>query len=206
MPDADFFSALGFFTRRGFLDTETCARLRAEVREGPTKQATVLEDERVYDVDRTSRSTDWAEVSDDAVALVKDRLTSVMPAVADHYGLRLVDLQTPQVLVYREGDFFRLHRDSGESAAVPDLVGARQIAAVAFLNDEGDPASSESYRGGALTFYGLFDEPQSETIGFPLEPEEGLLVTFPANVLHEVRRVDAGERYTVVTWFVGDGS
>jgi predicted 2-oxoglutarate/Fe(II)-dependent dioxygenase YbiX len=202
MPDSDFFSALGFFTRRGFLDVETCARLRAKVRAGPTRQATVLEDQRVYDVDRSARSSDWAEVSTDAVALVTDRLTSVMPKISDHYGLPLMGLQKPQFLVYRAGDFFRLHRDSGERGDVPDLVGARQIAAVVFLNSEGDPASSDSYQGGALTFYDLFDQPQGKGIGFPLEAEEGLLVTFPADVLHEVSRVEAGERYTVVTWFV----
>src|SRR5262245_15615139 len=201
MPDVDFFSAMGFFTRRRFLDPSTCVRLRAEVGAAPTKQATVLEAERVYDVDRASRSTDLANVSTDALALISDRVRDVMPDVSRHYGLALTGWQTLQFLVYREGDFFRLHRDSGESDDVPDLVGARRIAAVVFLNAEGDPASSASYRGGALTFYGLFDQPDSEALGFPLDAEEGLLVTFPAETLHEVSRVEAGERYTIVTWF-----
>jgi predicted 2-oxoglutarate/Fe(II)-dependent dioxygenase YbiX len=201
MPDADFFSALGFFTRREFLDPATCADLRAEVGAAPTRHATVLEEERVYDVDRSSRSTEWATVSGDAVAVVSERLRNVMPAISRHYGLSLSGWQECQFLVYREGDFFRLHRDSGESVDVPDLVGARRIAAVVFLNAEGEPAASASYRGGALTFYGLFDQPGSEAVGFPLQAEEGLLVTFPTDVLHEVSRVEAGERYTVVTWF-----
>ncbi len=42
-------------------------------------------------------------------------------------------------------------------------------------------------RAGALTLYGLFDQPDAETLGFPIEAEEGLLVTFPADVVHEVR-------------------
>jgi predicted 2-oxoglutarate/Fe(II)-dependent dioxygenase YbiX len=201
MPDADFFSAMGFFTRRRFLCPDTCASLRAEVAAAPTTQATVLEPEQVYDVDRVARSTDVANISADALALTSDRFREVMPDVSRHYGLSLTGWQTLQFLVYREGDFFRLHRDSGESDDVPDLVRARRIAAVVFLNAEGDPASSASYRGGALTFYGLFDQPASDALGFPLDAEEGLLVTFPAETLHEVTRVEAGERYTIVTWF-----
>jgi predicted 2-oxoglutarate/Fe(II)-dependent dioxygenase YbiX len=75
------------------------------------------------------------------------------------------------------------------------------VAAVIFLNGEGDPSVSAGYRGGALTLDGLFEQPAAETLAFPLEAEEGLLVTFPADVMHEVRPVEAGERYTVVTWF-----
>jgi predicted 2-oxoglutarate/Fe(II)-dependent dioxygenase YbiX len=203
VPSVDFFAAIGFFAQREFLDHTLCDRLRAEIRAGPTRKATVLEESRVFDVDRSTRSTDWGDVSPEGMAAVEARLTSVMPVVSDHYRLALTGWQKPQFLVYRTGDFFHLHRDnSGESDDVPDLVGARQIAAVVFLNGEGDPASPESYRGGALTFYKLFDQPQSEAIGFPLEAEKGLLVTFPADVLHEVRPVEAGERYTVVTWFV----
>ena len=45
-----------------------------------------------------------------------------------------------------------------------------------------------------------------EALGLPLEAEEGLLATFPADVVHEVRPVEAGERYTVVTWFEERGA
>jgi predicted 2-oxoglutarate/Fe(II)-dependent dioxygenase YbiX len=98
------------------------------------------------------------------------------------------------------GDFFERHRDRGEGAA-PSFSRARRIAAVVFLNGEGDPTSFDAYRGGHLTLYGLFEQPESESIGLPLEAEEGLMVTFPADVIHEVRPVESGERYTVVTWF-----
>jgi len=76
------------------------------------------------------------------------------------------------------------------------------VAAIIFLNGEGDPSASDAYRGGALTLYGLFEQSDAETLGFPLEAEEGLLITFPTDVMHEVRPVEAGERYTVVTWLV----
>lgn len=200
MPTADFFATVGLFVRRGFLDRETCARLRDDVRAAPSSPATVRADERSYDVDRSSRRTDWAEVAPAAVERVEGRFAAVMPEIERHYGLTLTGIQPLQFLVYRPGDFFERHRDRGEAHA-PSFSRARRVAAVLFLNGEGDPASSEAYRGGELTLYGLFEGPDADTLGFPLEAEEGLLITFPADVMHEVRHVEAGERYTVVTWF-----
>ena len=200
MPDADFFAALGFFTRREFLDARTCARLRADVGAAPASAATVRTDDRTYDVDRSTRSTKWAEPAPEAVELVEGRLAAIMPEVSRHYGVPFTGVQPLQFLVYRQGDFFQRHRDRGEDDA-PAFSRARRVAAVIFLNGEGDPSVSAGYRGGALTLYGLFEQPEAETLAFPLEAEEGLLVTFPGDVMHEVRPVEAGERYTVVTWF-----
>jgi predicted 2-oxoglutarate/Fe(II)-dependent dioxygenase YbiX len=203
MPNADLFAALGFFIRRGFVDADTSARLRAAVKGAPASAATVRTDDRTYAVDRSTRSTEWAEVAPEAVALVDKRLAAIMPEVARHYGISLTGLQPLQFLVYREGDFFERHRDRGDGEDTPAFSRNRRVAAVIFLNGEGEP-SEEGFRGGALTLYGLFDGPDAETLGFPLEAEEGLLVTFPADVVHEVSPVEAGERYTVVTWFAGE--
>ena len=201
MPNADFFAAMGFFTRRGFLDSDTCARLRAEVERAPASPATVRADARSYAVDRSTRSTDWAEVAAEAVELVEGRLAGVLPDVARHYDLPLTGIQPLQFLVYEQGDFFERHRDRAEGDEAPSFSRARSVAAIIFLNGEGDPATGEAYRGGALTLYGLFDQSDAEALGFPLDAEEGLLITFPADVMHEVRRVEDGKRYTVVTWF-----
>ena len=196
MPNADFFATLGLFVRPGFLGPEASAMLREAVRAAPAAPAIVRTNEGTYDVDRSTRSTDWAEMAPEAVELVDGRLEAVMPALAKHYGVQLSGIQPLQFLVYREGDFFERHRDRGEGG----FSQARRIAAVIFLNGEGDPAAG-AFMGGALTLYGLFDQPDAETLGFPIEAEEGLLVTFPAELVHEVRPVEAGERYTIVTWF-----
>jgi predicted 2-oxoglutarate/Fe(II)-dependent dioxygenase YbiX len=132
--------------------------------------------------------------------MVEERLMGVMPEVAQQYGVPLSSIQPLQFLVYREGDFFERHRDRGEGDTTPAFSRARQVAAVIFLNGEGDPAEG-AFQGGALTLYGLFDQPETETLGIPVNAEEGLLVTFPADTAHEVRLVEAGDRYTIVTWF-----
>ena len=200
MATADSFAALGLYVQRRFLDAETSDRLRSVVKSAPTSEATVRADDREYAVDRSTRSTDWADVVPELVDMVAKRLTAAMPDVSQHYGVPLVAVQPLQFLVYREGDFFERHRDRGEGSATSPFSLARRVAAVIFLNGGGDPTSG-GYRGGELTLYGLFDQPESEALGLPLEAEEGLLVTFPADVVHEVRRVEVGERYTVVTWF-----
>ena len=200
MATADSFAALGLYLRRGFLDSEISERLRSAIKIAPTSEATVRTDDRDYAVDRTTRSTHWADLAPELVGVVTERLTAVMPDVSQHYGVPLVAVQPLQFLVYREGDFFERHRDRGEGSATSPFSLARRVAAVIFLNGGGDPTSG-GYRGGELTLYGLFDQPESEALGLPLEAEEGLLVTFPADVVHEVRRVEVGERYTVVTWF-----
>jgi SM-20-related protein len=204
MPDADFFTALGFFTQRGFLDSETCARLRVDMGASSRRVATVRTDHGTYDVDRSTRSTELADVAPEAVEFLERRLAAVMPEVSRHYGIPLKGLERLQFLVYRQGDFFQRHRDRG--ADEDNVSGARRVSAVIFLNREGDPSTSATYRGGALTLYGLFEQSEADTLGFPVEAEEGLLVTFPADVMHEVRPVEAGERYTVVTWFDNGGS
>ena len=167
MPNADFFAALGFFTRRGFLDARTCARLRADVGAAPASAATVRTDDRTYDVDRSTRSTEWADPAPAAVELVEGRLAAVMPEVSRHYGIALTGLQPLQFLVYRQGDFFQRHRDRGEGDDTPEFSRARRVAAIIFLNGEGDPSVSAGYRGGALTLDGLFEQSEGGNARVP---------------------------------------
>jgi SM-20-related protein len=80
-------------------------------------------------------------------------------------------------------------------------VRERQVSAVIFLNSAAEARGPESYSGGALTFYGLIDGPCWRGYGFPLVGEQGLLIAFRSDVLHEVTVVTRGERYSIVTWF-----
>ena len=202
MANAAFFSTMGFFVVPRFLDAATCARLREEIRAAGQKPATVRVDGTTYEVDRTTRSTDMASVSPETFATVEERLAEVEPRVAAHYGVELSGWQRPQFLVYRKGDFFRAHRDRVDDEEPGSFAGSRRVSAVLFLNGDGN-ADDGGFRGGHLTFYGLFDKADAK-LGFPLDAEEGLFVTFPTDVVHEVRPVEAGERYTVVTWFVNE--
>jgi SM-20-related protein len=79
---------------------------------------------------------------------------------------------------------------------------SRQISAVIFLNSNSAQPGESTYGGGALTFYELLDDPIGQSLGFPLEAEEGLLIAFRADVPHSVAPVTHGDRYTIASWYV----
>lgn len=204
MPTADFFSTLGLFVAREFLPANTCATIRAEVRSAAVRPTLVRESGHTYVVDENTRRTKWADVSPETVAFVAERLLSVKPELERQFDCRLESCQRPQFLVYRKGDFFLQHRDRGAEEDAPEFSRRRQVSAVTFLNGESNDAAPETYRGGSLTFYGLLDDEGlgGKSMGFPLIGEEGLLVAFPTDLVHEVTPVLDGERYTIATWFV----
>jgi len=200
---ADFFTRFGLYAEREFLSREACTRLMDEMRAATAAPATVA-DEQGETVVETSRRTKQARVSATAAAPINAGLLEALPRLATHFGRRLTGMQAPQFLVYREGDFFRPHHDDSEEPEAPDFVRQRSVSAVVFLNSDsaGEPAG---YSGGELTFYGLMDDDVSgESVGLPLAGETGLLIAFPAHVVHSVSPVTAGERYTVVSWFFED--
>jgi SM-20-related protein len=200
---ADFFTRFGLYAEREFLSREACARLMDEMRAATAAPATVAH-EQGETVVETSRRTKQAQVSATAAAPINAGLLEVLPRLATHFGRRLTGMQAPQFLVYREGDFFRPHHDDSQEPEAPDFVRQRSVSAVVFLNSDG-PGEPAGYSGGSLTFYGLMDDNVSgESVGLPLAGETGLLIAFPAHVVHSVSPVTAGERYTVVSWFFED--
>ena len=201
MPNADFFARFGLFVAKDFFDADLCSKLMSEVRSGTDHAATVGIKGTTYGVDENVRKTKWAEVSTATVSDVEGRLLALRPMLEKHFNVTLSGCQEPQFLVYREGDFFRAHRDSKREPDAAEFTKERQVSAVVFLNDESEVAGPDVYGGGSLTFYGLMDEPQGKSIGFPLVGEAGLLVAFRPELVHEVTPVTHGERYTVVTWF-----
>jgi hypothetical protein len=88
------------------------------------------------------------------------------------------------LLRYSIGQHFTEHVDVITGGT---MIGARQLSAIAFLNDD--------YDGGHLVF------PRQ---GLTLRPKPGTVILFPSGFTHphEVRDVTAGVRYTVVTWYV----
>ena len=141
---AEFFTRFGLYTEREFLTPEECASLRDEMRAATGAPATVAEGQRDA-VDEAHRRTKQAEVSPTTAARIREKLLEAIPGLAKHFERRLVGMQAPQFLVYREGDFFRPHEDDSENPEAPDFVRQRSVSAVVFLATPGDPAG---YSGG----------------------------------------------------------
>ena len=201
MPSAEFFTRLGLLNVRDFFDAELCSKVLAEMRSATATPAVVGSEGGDYVVDENLRRTKEAIVSDATTSLVKTRLLALQPALEKHYNVTITDLQEPQFLVYREGDFFHAHADRRRDTDAPGFSKERKVSAVIFLNGEAEVPGPDVYGGGSLTFYGLMGDPRLKGHGLPLTGEPGLLVTFRPELVHEVTPVTHGERYTIVSWF-----
>jgi len=202
VPTAEFFNRVGLFTLRGFLEPETCQSLRAEAAAAKKVPGAVGSEGDEYRIDRASRSTGIADVSEDAQAVVAKRLSAVIPDITRHFGVEVEGRQSLQFLVYVPGDFFEAHRDRNDSPGAAAFSARRRVSVVAFLNDESQEPREGAYGGGSLTFYGLLGGNRGKQVGLPLVGESGLLVAFDSNMTHSVTPITHGERYTVVTWLV----
>lgn len=186
--DGTLASTVGYnrpFTRPGFLDGRTCRHLRRAMDRGAADEAEVLD---LAIISRPAvRRARAIEVDRSALDAVEGRLDRCRRAISDYYAVPLVEREGAGFIRYPEGGFYRAHRDRADDPSWPDAA-RRSIAAVVFLNDD--------FEGGLLR---LFVGRES----LDITPEEGLLVAFPADVLHEVTVVARGTRDAVVDWFYG---
>jgi SM-20-related protein len=201
MPTANFFCKFGLFAVEGFFDRDFCSQLRKDMRTGISSVALVGSG-REFVVDRQFRSVLQVDVNAVSTALVRTRLIDVKPDLERHFDVTVTDCQGPQFLHYVTGDFYQRHRDRRSDQYASAMSKSRQISAVIFLNGNSAQPRDSTYGGGALTFYELLDDPIGQSLGFPLEAEEGLLIAFRADVPHSVAPVTHGDRYTIAAWYV----
>jgi SM-20-related protein len=186
MPESDGAAHFNLFLLRNFLDTESCASLRAELALAPTTQAPVYIQGTEGTIHETIRKTTSMHPARETFSQIHERLLSQKSALEDHFGTSLTDCEPPQFLRYEKGDFFVRHQDGNDHQNDFNHLRIRRISIVVFLND--------SFTGGSLTFY-------DQTTTFALMGETGLLVAFKSDTFHEVLPVTSGERFTFVSWF-----
>lgn len=182
---------MSLFRLRAFLSPVECLAIRKGMDAGEAELAEVLDAGIHAEMDVRA-----ATVIDPAPNLVREveaRLESCREVVMAGLGLPVAEREGAGFLRYPEGGFYRAHRDRGDD---PEWEGAarRAAALVIFLNTSRAASSAGEFDGGVLRLFlrgGDVD----------ITPEAGLLVAFPADVLHEVTEVRGGTRDTVVDWF-----
>jgi SM-20-related protein len=172
--------ALNFLTIDNFFDGDACARICAAMRDSPTETAMIGVEGAI---DERQRRTRAVIVPPELHRSVVNRFNAIRERAASHFGVELSELERPQFLRYRPGDFFIRHMDRDRAGG-----NQRQVSFIAFVNSDFD--------GGALTFGGL-----DSKVKLTLPPVEGLLLLFPSDWIHEVEPVTRGERFSVVGWF-----
>lgn len=202
MANATILSHLGLFVRHGFLDADTCRRIRAEMTAAERVPAMIRPQGAPGGVlDEGTRRTAVATMAPETIAVLEARLRAVQPALEQHFALRTTGWQRLQFYIYEPGSFFAPHRDKdADDPMAPDWVKARQVSVSILLNDAAG-ANGERYDGGSLMFYGHRGDRPGTGFTIPLDGEAGMFIAFPSDWIHEVKPVTAGRRFTIVTWF-----
>jgi predicted 2-oxoglutarate/Fe(II)-dependent dioxygenase YbiX len=143
--------------------------------------------------DAQARIASLVEPPLNLVTDVEAKLDACRERVAQALGISLGEREGAGFVRYPAGGFYRPHRDRGED---PHWAPAarRAAAVVLFLNASRDAGLEGEFDGGILRLY----LPQGRV---EIAPAAGLLVAFPADVLHEVTEVRDGTRDTVVDWY-----
>lgn len=204
MPDLNFFTPLGLFVRENFLDAQLCCQYCHQMQNVPAMATPIMHGTSKV-TDRSLRSTYRSEVSSSMIAEVKQRLLAIKPQLEQHFQLPLNDCQAPSFYRYSQGDFFKPHRDNSGVTNAPQFIKERKLSVIIFLNQQSSQfqgSQNYTYEGGELIFYGLINDSLWENYGFRLPSQPGLLIAFPINIIHEVKPVISGERFTIVSWFI----
>jgi predicted 2-oxoglutarate/Fe(II)-dependent dioxygenase YbiX len=192
-----FFRTMGFYVQPRFLSAQECTQLRQEAAASQLEEASVVRGPDIV-IDRDHRRTKRAALRAQTEASLLKRFDEVRPRIGSHFGQQLEAMQPLQLLMYEAGDFFALHTDAKHRPELPQFLQQRRVSLVLFLGHEGvDGAGSH---GGLLQFHELLDEPRMQNRAYPFDPQLGTLLAFPSSVLHEVTTVQAGVRYSLVTW------
>ena len=176
----EFVDSLHLFAIDNFLSSDD---LRDVMDVAPSTNAAVSRRGGVdYGVDEALRRTRRVSVSEDVERDFVARLDSVREAAAAHFNISVREVETPQFLAYRVGDFFVRHADRDRAG-----LNRRAVSVIVFVNDD--------YEGGGLKFIG-------EDVAITITPTAGQLIAFRSDALHEVEPVTKGLRFTVVSWFL----
>jgi PKHD-type hydroxylase len=198
MTSIEFFVRHGVFVLPDFLTTEECARIRREMDAATAEPATIVRD-GISQVIEAQRRALISGIDVSTSEQVRWLMEGLRPTLQDHFSQPLAECETPQFLVYREGDKFRPHQDTNGRPGTPDYIRWRRVSVVVFLSSASGRGGA--YDGGRLALYNLPARPTWDTARAELTGETGLLVAFPARTYHEVTPVTRGRRHAIVTWF-----
>jgi len=180
-----------------FLTPRDCDRIRRAMDRGDDDPAEIVGDTIV--TREAIRRTTSIEIDPDVREWFERRLDGCRPAIAHALGRLLGQREGAGFLRYPPEGFYLPHRDRGDVAGWP-AAARRAASVVVFLNGSttSRPPRRQTgeFEGGLLRLH-----PDSTGTPVHITPQAGLLVAFPAEVLHEVLPVRSGTRDAAVDWF-----
>ncbi|WP_254565626.1 2OG-Fe(II) oxygenase [Oscillatoria sp. HE19RPO] len=204
------FERLGVFVMRDFLDRQLCQQILAETRQAKKfRPGEIHLGQGKSAVDETIRKVEQTKLSPSIVETVGQKLGAIKHQLEAKFKVKLDACQGPNFLFYRKGGCYLPHKDRDFGKDYQYVNQRRRVSTIIFVNGEGqtgdcDSANIETYEGGALMFYGLLKDEKAARLGLSLNGQRGLLIAFDSAIVHEVKPVTAGERLTIVNWFLGE--
>jgi predicted 2-oxoglutarate/Fe(II)-dependent dioxygenase YbiX len=148
------------------------------------------------DVDVAVRRTRQLTIGRSVAARLDAYFASIAADVAALSRRAVATAESVSCLRYGPGDFFVAHRDSPVGAGARE-VDQRLVSVVLFVNGHSGDAAP-TFTGGELV---LVPVEAFVDLGVAVDPVPGRLVLFPSTMVHEVKPVVSGNRFTVVTWY-----
>jgi predicted 2-oxoglutarate/Fe(II)-dependent dioxygenase YbiX len=181
--------AHGYAIWHAALSRDACARTVAAIDMAEARPGRVLR-HGVQQHDAAMRAcTEHVLAPDDARPVAQAFLG--VARLAHGGGPALLD--GPRFCRYRQGGHFRAHRDRSHDSADMHAVRTRRISLVCLLNDD-----APAFDGGALVLYLPDEHGRFRPVNAPLRA--GSVIAFASDLLHEVRPVRQGTRYSAVAW------
>jgi SM-20-related protein len=175
---------------------EQCLRIVSEIKTYAGKPAAVYGSSHHGTIDPRVRQVTRVSVSNATIDSVVKVLTKITPQLSTYFDAELTEIEPPQFLHYRPGDFFVAHQD-GNTPLVHDETRFRKVSVVIFLNGQTKDEQA-GYQGGSLVLHGSYPNYDSR---HTVPPIPGSLVAVRSEVTHEVTPIEAGERFTIVSWY-----
>lgn len=194
-PSRAFLREAGIVVVERFFDDQRCDALRRAIDAGEQREAGLWHGS-TWGVRPGARRSTQTTVAADVRDAFDDAMRSLLPRIASEMRVEITTVRSSAFLLYREGDFFAAHTDSG--AAIEETR-RRRVTVLTFLNEPAARPGAHTYSGGALVLCGL-KPPPFHRMGFEVTPSTGTIVAFPSDMVHAVQPVTGGRRYTVATW------
>jgi predicted 2-oxoglutarate/Fe(II)-dependent dioxygenase YbiX len=186
-------SSLNIFIAPHVMDAPGCRRVQTAMDSGTAEPAEVLAD--AVEVQDEVRRASQIDVSDVVLAMVDTKLDHMRESISQFYGVSLHGREGTSFLRYDVGGFYKRHVDRAHVTSWP-MTARRKVTVVLFLESSRDAELSGGFSGGVLRLY-----PDDLSRPVDVTPTRGTLVAFPAEMPHEITRITAGRRDTIVDWF-----
>lgn len=199
---------LGIFVCKQSVSPDACQKMVTTLKSCKSTHAEVRKNGANY-LNRETRRTRLVTANAFCYRTIDRYLEQLKPELESFFNTSLNCPEETQFLRYRPGDYFSAHIDADLNTQSTDYK-RRKISVIFFLNGArsnthppkaSTQSSKESYQNGELFLYGLLDSAKAKNVGLPVAGQSGLLVAFTADLLHEVRPVTSGERFSAVTWY-----